>query len=98
MLETAYVSAEASHRGGGREFLNKFARLLAANHTDAIRYEPSLADVFPETSGTPVKEAIEPWTFAVPTPEQLKAPLPPEAKQLERYPNGLNRLGDSRIG
>jgi hypothetical protein len=95
MLEAAYLSAEVSKQGNGQELLNKVARLVAANHSDAIRYEPALAHAFPESTGTPVVEAPTLFSFGVPTTAELTTRLPPEAraqiKIVSRYTEGIHR-------
>ena len=78
MLEIAYVSAEHAQPSGGGAFLKKFTRLLAANHTEAIRYEPTLAQLFHEPVGTPVTETPLNMSFPLAyayTAGELTAPL-----------------------
>jgi hypothetical protein len=82
MLEAAYVSAEAARPGGGQILLAKVARLVAANHSEAIRDEPSLETFFPEPKGTPIAESVERLPFAVPSPAEIKSPLPLQARNI----------------
>src|SRR5262249_28317399 len=79
MLAAAYQCADAARHDGGKHLLRKIARIIAADHSEAIRYEPSLQDFFPEPVGTSISEGtFWGWSFVTPSFKQLHSRLPPE--------------------
>lgn len=66
----------------GAEFLRNVARMIAATQTDAIRFEPGMASMFPEPPETPIEPPKKARAFATLTAAQQNAPLDPAVREL----------------
>ncbi len=98
-LEAAYLAAAGKGESNGREFLRVFSRNLAAEHSNAVRFEPNLKVFFEESPDVRIEAEARQLDFS---PRYVRPTSPPSRElqslllTLERYtsraPGGLQSL------